>query len=183
MHIKSLSLEGLKLIEPRVFLDGRGFFLETYRFPRYYELGIECGFVQDNFSFSKKGTIRGMHFQTVPAQDKLVYVSCGKIFDVAVDLREASPTFAKYEAVVLDAKDLNQFFIPGGFAHGFCVLSDTACVHYKCSAIYDSETEKGFCWNDPDIGVKWPVSDPILSARDRNAPLFKELFQRRGKES
>jgi len=181
MHIKTLSLEGLKLIEPRVISDDRGFFLETYRQPRYRDFGIECGFVQDNFSYSKKGTIRGMHFQTVPGQDKLVYVSSGKIFDVAVDMRPESPSFGKYEAVILDAEKLQQFFIPKGFAHGFCILSNTACVHYKCSAIYNSETEKGFRWNDPEIGIEWPVSDPILSVRDQSAPFFRELFQQAGR--
>ena len=132
MQIKEFSIEGLKLITPKVFKDERGFFLETYRQPIYQELGLDVSFVQDNLSFSKKGTIRGMHFQATPGQDKMVYVSQGTIFDVAVDLRAKSPTFGQYESVILNAEKMEQFFIPKGFAHGFCILSESACVQYKC---------------------------------------------------
>jgi dTDP-4-dehydrorhamnose 3,5-epimerase len=177
MRIRDLSLKGLKLIEPDLFFDRRGVFFETYRISSYQDEGVECAFVQDNVSISKKNTVRGMHFQAHPGQDKLVTVLQGEIWDVAVDIRLNSETFGCYEAVVLDDKKMRQFFIPKGFAHGFCVLSEKACVLYKCSAVFSPETEKGFRWDDPDLGIPWPVPDPILSKRDLSAPFFKEAFQ------
>ena len=176
MKIIDLPLPGVKLIQPKAFYDERGFFLETYRQAFYRELGIDCEFVQDNHSCSKKGTIRGMHFQKSPGQAKLISVVVGEIFDVAVDIRPDSPNFLKWTGVVLRAEAHEQIFIPVGFAHGFCVLSETAHLCYKISSMYDPDEEKGFRYNDPDIGIEWPqVAPPLLSARDLNAPYFREL--------
>ena len=177
MEIIELSLPGLKLIRLQSFGDERGFFKEFYRKPRYIDNGIECEFVQDNLSFSKQGVIRGMHFQTAPGQAKLVSVLNGKIFDVAVDIRPDSPYFGKWEGVYLDADKHEQLFVPVGFAHGFCVVSNTgAHVHYKVSSIYDASTEKTFRFDDPSIAIEWPVKNPSLSLRDQNCPSFKEIF-------
>ena len=176
MEVVNLSLSGLKLVRPRMFADARGFFRETYRQPIYHTMGIDLPFVQDNHSFSKKGTVRGMHFQRYPGQAKLVSVISGTIFDVAVDIRPKSPTWGKWEGVFLDGIKGEQLFVPVGFAHGFCVMSDEAHVLYKVSSVYDSQEEKGFAFDDPDIGIEWPISDPIVSERDRTSPQFKELF-------
>lgn len=175
MHVQELSLSGLKLVTPRVFQDGRGFFLESYREGPYKEAGISDTFVQDNHSFSTKGCIRGMHFQSHPGQAKLVRVVVGEIFDVAVDIRPNSPTFMKWEAVILNEKNHAQIYIPVGFAHGFCVLSDVAHVLYKVSSPYHPDTEKGFKWNDPSIGIEWPIKDAGVSERDEKAPYFNDL--------
>lgn len=172
MQIKPLRLAGLKLIVPQVFSDERGYFFETYRMDRY--VGIES-FVQDNLSFSHQNTIRGLHFQSSPGQAKLISCLDGEIWDVAVDLRPESPTYMEWEAVVLNHKNCCQFYIPVGFAHGFCVLSKGALVHYKVSSPYDPKTEKTIRWNDPDLRVAWPVNEPILSSRDRVCPYFKEV--------
>lgn len=161
-----LRIPGLKLIRPRVFRDERGFFFEGYHEARYGEAGIDVRFVQDNVSSSKRGVVRGLHLQ--PGQAKLVSVSVGKIWDVAVDLREGSPTWGQWEAVELEGEA--QFFIPDGFAHGFCVLSEEARVHYKVSALYDPVRERSVRWNDPRLGVRWPVEAPVLSLRDAGAP-------------
>ncbi len=175
MEVIDLELKGLKLIKPKVFKDSRGFFFESYRKPLYLEKGINCDFVQDNCSFSQKNSLRGLHFQSDPGQDKLVWVSQGKIFDVAVDIRPNSSTFKKYIGIVLDDREQHQFFVPVGFAHGYLVLSDTAKVHYKVSSTYSSESEKGFRYDDPDININWQVQDPLLSQRDQTSPFFKEL--------
>lgn len=175
MQVENLRLKGLKLIKPKVFRDQRGFFLETFSQPAYEQIGISCGFVQDNHSFSSKGCVRGMHFQTTPGQAKLVRVASGRIFDVAVDIRKDSPTFGQWQGVILDDQEHEQFFVPVGFAHGFCVLSDYAHVMYKVSSVYQPATEKGFRWNDPDIDIQWPIKDPLVSDRDEKSPLFKEL--------
>ena len=172
MEARTLSLSGLTLITPTIHRDARGFFLETYSEGRYQEAGIHSKFVQDNHSKSAHGTLRGMHFQTSPGQAKLIRVLAGRIFDVAVDIRPDSPTFGKWEGVYLDAEMHQQLFVPIGFAHGFCVVSDTAEVAYKVSSVYDAATESGFLWNDPDVGIAWPVANPQLSARDlKAAPL------------
>lgn len=176
MEIKELTLVGLKLIKPKVYRDKRGFFKENYRKPVYEKAGIACDFVQDNHSFSTKGTLRGMHFQRNPGQAKLISVLHGKIFDVAVDLRKDSPTFGRWEGVFLDDEQHQQFFIPVGFAHGFCVMSETADVIYKVSSIYDPDQEKGFRFDDSEIGISWPIASPILSERDLKAPSFREAF-------
>lgn len=178
MKVTHLRLEGLTLIRPSIFQDERGFFKESYHASRYEKYGIVSPFVQDNHSFSKKNVIRGMHFQSAPGQDKLIWVTQGKIFDVAVDLRKNSPTFGQWEGVYLDDEAQEQLFIPAGFAHGFCVISDLgAHVNYKVSTPYESSTEKTFRYNDPKIQIKWPIKDPILSLRDREAPSFEEALK------
>jgi dTDP-4-dehydrorhamnose 3,5-epimerase len=168
-------LEGLKLIKPAVFSDARGFFLESFQKEKYEKIGIECPFMQDNHSFSRKGCIRGMHFQSFPGQTKLIRVAIGQIFDVAVDIRPHSPTFGHWEGFLLDDQKHHQLFIPVGFAHGFCVLSNEAHVMYKVSTPYIAQYEKGFRWDDPSININWPISSPIVSERDQQAPYFEEI--------
>ncbi len=173
MEVINLSLDGLKLVKPRVFKDQRGFFLETFQQSLCQKLGMNGSFLQDNHSFSRQGCIRGMHFQTHPGQAKLIRVAVGKIYDVAVDIRPESPTYGQWEAVILDDEYHHQIYIPVGFAHGFCVLSDQAHVLYKVSSLYEPEFEKGFRWNDPTVNIKWPVEHPLVSERDQQAPFFK----------
>jgi dTDP-4-dehydrorhamnose 3,5-epimerase len=175
MQSETLGLLGLRKITPTVHQDSRGFFMQSYHEPSYRAAGISCPFVQDNHSRSVKGTIRGMHYQQAPGQAKLVRVVHGRIFDVAVDIRPSSPTFGQWEGVWLDAQDHVQLFVPVGFAHGFCVVSDTAEVLYKTSSIYDGATESGFVYNDPDVGIKWPIAAPEVSERDRTAPKLSEI--------
>lgn len=175
------GLEGLIVVEPKVFRDDRGFFLEPYNAPRYKAAGIDVDFVQDNHSVSSYGVLRGLHFQTSPGQAKLLRCTHGRIWDVAVDIRPQSATFGKWWAVELNDELHNQLFIPVGFAHGFCVLSETAEVMYKCSNVYDPVTESGVAWNDPEIGVAWPVKDPIISNRDMGNQSFAEFKAKVGK--
>ncbi|MDN3509597.1 MAG: dTDP-4-dehydrorhamnose 3,5-epimerase [Candidatus Neptunochlamydia sp.] len=175
MKIKDLNLQGAKLISPQIFHDRRGFFLESHEVARYRESGIEVSFVQDNHSYSKQGVIRGMHFQSEPGQAKLVRVTSGKIYDVIVDIRPDSSTFGKWEGIYLDEEKHEQLFIPIGFAHGFCVVSPEAHVLYKTSAPYNNETEKGFRFDDPEIGIEWPTKGSIVSERDQTSPYFYEL--------
>ncbi|MFI5344143.1 MAG: dTDP-4-dehydrorhamnose 3,5-epimerase [Chlamydiales bacterium] len=170
-----LGLKGLKLIKPKVFRDERGFFLETFQQSEFEEMGLLDLFQQDNHSFSYQNCIRGMHFQSVPGQAKLIRTAVGRIYDVAVDIRKNSPTYGQWEGVILDDLDHCQLFIPVGFAHGFCVLSKEAHVLYKVTAPYDPKYERGFRWDDPDINVQWPVQNPILSDRDKQAPMLKEI--------
>jgi dTDP-4-dehydrorhamnose 3,5-epimerase len=170
-------LREAKLIRSEVFFDERGYFLETYQKPLYQSLGIDCDFVQDNHSFSKKGTLRGMHFQHFPGQAKLIRVLCGEIFDVIVDIRPHSPTFRRWAGVHLKDEAHEQLFIPVGFAHGFCVLSETAHVCYKVSSVYDPDQERGFRYDDPEIGIKWPSLKVFLSQRDVKAPYFHEVIK------
>jgi len=173
MNVQTTSLSGVLLLEPRVFPDARGFFLESYNRRAFAEAGITCEFVQDNHSKSARGTLRGLHFQRPPrAQDKLVRVVAGTVYDVVVDLRRGSPTFGRWEGFTLGADNFRMLFVPGGFAHGFCVLSDTAEMCYKCSDFYAPDLQGGIPWNDPDVGIAWPLADPILSERDRNHPPF-----------
>ena len=167
MEIVPLRLKGLFLIKPRVFKDERGFFFENYQRERYQKAGIDLEFIQDNAAFSKKNILRGLHYQEKPGQAKLVFAVTGSIWDVAVDIRPNSPTFGQWEALELTEENHWQFFIPVGFAHGYCVLSETAEVHYKVSAPYDFAEEKTIQWNDPSIAVAWPIQNPILSERDR----------------
>ncbi len=169
------GLEGLVLIEPQVFGDERGFFVETFSQEAWHELGVDVDFVQHNHSRSSLGTLRGLHFQTSPGQAKLLRCPRGKIFDVAVDLRKGSPTYGQWEGYVLDDEKHRQLFVPVGFAHGFCVLSEVADVTYLVSSYYDPETEAGIRWNDPEVGVEWPVSEPLLSQRDVEAPTLAEV--------
>jgi dTDP-4-dehydrorhamnose 3,5-epimerase len=169
------ELEGLVVIEPEVFGDERGFLVETFRDDLWRELGVDVEFVQHNHSRSMKGTLRGLHFQTEPGQAKLVRCSGGSVFDVAVDLRRDSPTFGRWEGHELDDRTHRQMLIPIGFGHGFCVLSETADVDYQLSSYYDPATEAGIAWDDPDVGVKWPVDQPLLSERDKSAPKLAEI--------
>ncbi|MBR4399305.1 MAG: dTDP-4-dehydrorhamnose 3,5-epimerase [Fibrobacter sp.] len=172
------SIEGVTIIEPTVFGDARGYFMETYSKRDFAEGGIDVDFVQDNESRSRKGVLRGLHFQKKNPQGKLVRVIEGEVFDVAVDLRKNSPTFGKWEGVVLSAENKKQFYIPEGFAHGFVVLSETAAFVYKCTRFYDPKDEGGLMWNDPAVGIKWPVGDgfePLLSEKDTKNPLLKDL--------
>ncbi len=166
MRVLPTELDGVLIIEPTVFGDQRGFFMESFQRQRYREAGIDAEFVQDNISFSVRHTLRGLHYQYPQAQAKLVQVLQGEIYDVAVDIRQGSPTFGRWAGVVLSGENKRQFFLPQGFAHGFCVLSATALFMYKCSAYYAPEDEGGICWNDPDLGIPWPVQTPILSERD-----------------
>lgn len=175
MEVIDLRLKGLKLIKPQIFKDHRGFFLESFNQASYEAAGINCLFTQDNHSFSSKNCIRGMHFQSFPGQAKLIRVISGEIFDVAVDIRPNSPTYLEWESVILNAESHQQLFIPVGFAHGFCVISDGADVLYKVSSPYHPDSEKGFRWNDPTIKIKWPIKDPIVSERDQQSPLFEEI--------
>jgi len=175
MKITTTAIPGVFIITPKVFGDSRGFFLETFQAARYAEAGISGHFVQDNHSRSAKGVLRGLHFQRQHPQGKLVYVTVGSVFDVAVDIRKDSPTFGKWVGVTLSANEHQQFYVPPGFAHGFCVLSDTADFHYKCTDYYHPEDEDSLRWDDPDIGIQWPISEPLLSAKDANAPQLKEL--------
>jgi dTDP-4-dehydrorhamnose 3,5-epimerase len=178
MKSRELKLPGLRLITPDVFGDARGFVLESYSEPRYLAAGVECRFVQDTHSRSLNGTLRGLHYQSTPGQAKLLRVGTGRIFDVAVDIRPDSPTFGQWEGVTLDAETHEQLFLPVGFAHGFCVLSETADVLYKVSTVYDPKTECTLRWDDPEIGVTWPLESPLLSARDRAGESFAEFKKR-----
>jgi dTDP-4-dehydrorhamnose 3,5-epimerase len=169
------ELAGLVLIEPEVHGDERGFFVETFRAGIWRELGVDAEFVQDSHSRSGGGTLRGLHFQTSPGQAKLVRCSRGRIFDAVVDLRLDSPTFGRWEGHELDDETHRQLYVPIGFAHGFCVLSELADVTYRLSGYYDPATEAEIAWDDPDIGIEWPLDDPILSERDRNAPRLAQI--------
>lgn len=169
-------LDGVVAIEPRVFGDERGFLLESYSAGAWRELGVDAEFVQENHSRStQRGTLRGLHFQTSPGQAKLVRCVRGAIFDVAVDLRRGSPTYGQWEGHVLDDVTHRQLWVPVGFGHGFQVLSDVADVAYKLTSLYDPATESGIAWDDPDVGVEWPLGDPLLSERDKEAPRLAEV--------
>ena len=166
------------LVEPTVHRDDRGFFLETYHQRKFSEGGITAAFVQDNHSYSVRGTLRGLHAQLKKPQGKLVRAVVGEIFDVAVDIRPDSPTFGKWVGEVLSGENLRQLWVPPGFAHGFCVVSETAHVLYKCTEIYDPQDEIVIAWNDPRIGIDWPVEKPLLSPRDLTAPKLTEIQDR-----
>lgn len=172
------SLDGLVLIEPEVHGDERGFLVETYRDGLWRELGVEMEAVQENHSRSGRNILRGLHFQTSPGQAKLVRCMRGRIWDVAVDLRRDSDTYGQWEGHELDDERHLQFLVPVGFAHGFCVLADVADVAYKLSSLYDPATEAGIAWDDPDVAVEWPVSEPMLSERDKTAPKLAEIADR-----
>lgn len=176
MKFIKLDIPGLVLIEPSVFSDERGFFMESYNRKVFAENGIDMEFVQDNHSRSSKGVLRGLHFQKPPfAQDKIIRVTKGEVYDVAVDIRPQSPTFGKWSGVVLSEENKKMFFIPAGFAHGFLVLSDVADFQYKCSNFYSKESEGGILWNDPDLNIDWPKLDNIiLSDKDKCWSLLKD---------
>ena len=174
-NILPTKLDGLILLEPEVHGDERGFLVETFSAQAWREAGVAVEFVQDNHSRSSRGILRGLHFQTAPGQAKLIRCARGRIWDVAVDLRRDSPAFGRWEGHELDDQRHRQLFIPAGFAHGFCVLSEVADVHYKLSSYYDPATEAGFAWDDPEVGIEWPIDDPVLSERDRAAPRLAEI--------
>lgn len=175
MMIYETPLRDLLRIEPRVFGDARGFFLETYQQSRFQTAGLPATFVQDNQSRSQRGTLRGLHFQSPQPQGKLIFVISGEIWDVAVDLRRSSPTFGQWYGVTLNETNHWQLYVPEGFAHGFCVLSETADVFYKCTSGYAPECEHTLLWNDPDLNIPWPVSEPLLSAKDQRGSKLKDL--------
>jgi dTDP-4-dehydrorhamnose 3,5-epimerase len=160
------AIPGVVILEPKVFGDARGYFMETFSESRYEQAGITGPFVQDNISVSQRGVLRGLHFQNPNGQGKLVQALQGEVFDVAVDIRKGSPTFGKWVGAMLSEKSHTQFFIPAGFAHGFCVLSRIAMFCYKCTDYYAPACEGGIIWNDPDIGIVWPIDNPQLSAKD-----------------
>ena len=175
MNVVKTKLPDCVIIEPYVFADERGFFLETFQVSRYSDLaGITLSFVQDNHSRSSLGVLRGLHYQKTKPQGKLVRVVSGKVFDVAVDLRRDSQTFGHWEGVILSEINKKQFWVPPNFAHGFVVLSETADFEYKCTDYYDPSDEGCILWSDPDININWPINDPILSEKDANAQFLKE---------
>jgi len=177
MRVLPTSLDGVLLLEPAVHGDDRGFFVETFRANVWGELGIDVEFVQDNHSRSRRGTLRGMHFQTDPGQAKLVRCARGQILDVVVDLRRDSDTFGRWDGHELDDANLRQLWVPVGFAHGFCVLSEEADVVYKCSSYYDPATEAGIAYDDPDVGITWPDLELLVSERDRSAPRLADVAE------
>jgi dTDP-4-dehydrorhamnose 3,5-epimerase len=175
MKVNPSKLAGVRVIDPDVFGDDRGFFLETWSEQRYRQSVDVEPFVQDNVSFSRRGILRGLHFQKPNTQGKLVMVLAGEVFDVALDLRRNSPTFGKWESHRLSSENKRQVFIPPGFAHGFQVISDTALLHYKCTAYYSASDEHTISWNDPALAIPWPVADPVLSSKDARGRRLSEL--------
>lgn len=175
MQVTETSIAGCKIIQPKVFGDARGFFLETFQVERYWDAGIDLPFVQDNHSRSGKGVLRGLHFQINRPQGKLVRVVRGEVFDVAVDLRPGSSTYGRWEGVILSEENKTQFWVPPGLAHGFVVLSESADFEYKCTDFYDPTDEGCLIWNDPTVAIDWPVSAPILSDKDKQGKLLAEL--------
>ena len=177
MKVEQTKLDGVLLVTPQVFGDDRGFFMETYNQAKGVELGLPAEFVQDNHSKSSKGVLRGLHYQNPQWQGKLVRVVQGEIFDVAVDIRHGSPTFGEWVGAYLNDENKQQLYVPEGFAHGFVVTSDTAEVIYKCTSLYAPDQEGSIQWNDPDIGIDWPLDSPLLSQKDSNAQRLKDIAQ------
>ncbi len=175
MRVLKTDIPGVLIVEPDLFFDERGFLFEVYHKNRYYSFGIDTDFVQDNYSFSSIGTLRGLHYQIKNSQAKLIQIIKGEIFDVAVDLRYGSQTFGKWIGTYLSEKNHRQLFIPEGFAHGFCVTSDSAMLVYKCSDHYNIEDEEGVIWSDPEINISWPTEEPILSEKDKTFSTLKEI--------
>lgn len=175
MEVVRAPLEGVLLIKPKIWGDARGFFVETWQQDRYAAAGIPAAFVQDNHSRSRKHILRGLHFQKKFPQGKLVSVSLGEVFDVVVDIRPDSPTRGQWYGATLTSENQHQLWIPPGMAHGFCVLSDVAHFHYKCTEFYHPEDEGSIRWNDPDIAVAWPITEPLVSEKDANAPFWRDI--------
>lgn len=175
MDIVNEPLPGLLIIQPKVFEDARGFFLETWQKETFQTLGVDDDFVQDNWSRSEKGVLRGLHYQVNHPQGKLISVRTGSVYDVAVDIRPGSPTFGKWHGEVLSEENKLQIYVPPGFAHGFCVLSETADFTYKCTDYYHPEDEAGIRWNDPELAIQWPISAPLVSGKDQKLPFFSEM--------
>jgi len=175
MNVILCEIPGLLIVEPKVFGDARGFFMETWNRQRYRDAGLAGDFVQDNVSLSRRGILRGLHFQNPGGQGKLVYALHGEVFDVAVDIRKSSPTFGRWHGLTLSAENKRQFYIPPGFAHGFAVLSDTALFAYKCTELYAPQNEVTLAWNDPDIAIKWPLESPQLSEKDARGLRLRDI--------
>lgn len=175
MKVIETRLPGAVVIEPRVFADARGFFYESYNQATYREAGITADFVQSNVSRSSRGVLRGLHYQWPNPQGKLISVLEGEVYDVVVDIRRGSPTFGQSVGVMLTAENKRHFWIPEGFAHGFCVVSEFATFSYQCTALYDARADAGIRWNDAELGIDWPVGEPLLSGKDAKAPLLKEV--------
>ena len=175
MKLVPTPLDGVLIVEPTVHRDERGFFLEVFHAGKFAALGLAVDFVQDNHSSSRRGALRGLHLQTVEPQGKLVRCIEGTIFDVAVDVRRGSPDFGRWHGVELDAESFRQIWIPPGFAHGFCVVSERAQVEYKCTTLYRPEADLSIRWNDPALGIEWPVAEPVLSPKDAGARRLAEL--------
>jgi dTDP-4-dehydrorhamnose 3,5-epimerase len=175
MNVLTCDLAGLLIIEPKVFGDARGFFLESWNRQRYAEAGLPMDFVQDNVSLSRRGTLRGLHFQKPNAQGKLLQVLLGEVFDVAVDLRRSSPSFGRWHGLNLSGENKRQFYIPPGFAHGFYVVSETALFQYKCTELYSPKDELTLKWDDPEIGIAWPGPQPLLSEKDKKGLPLRQL--------
>lgn len=179
MQVTATPLDGVLLIEPKVFGDARGFFIETWARDRYREAGVDGEFVQDNLSRSRKNALRGMHLQNPHGQGKLVQVLEGEVFDVAIDVRIGSPTFGRWVGYVLSAENHRQLWVPTGFAHGFCVTSEHALFAYKCTDVYHPAGEIGVLWSDPEVGIDWPVTEPVLSEKDARYPRLSEIPRER----
>ena len=175
MNIIKTKLSGVLILEPKVFPDDRGYFLETWNSKRYEQASISASFVQDNISFSKKGILRGLHFQHPQSQGKLIQVLFGEVVDVVVDIRIGSPTYGQWLVEVLSGSNHRQIYVPPGFAHGYCVTSKSALFSYKCTDFYNQAAEHGIIWNDPDIGIEWPIAQPVLSPKDAAYPRLKDL--------
>ena len=175
MKVTEAQIPGMLIFQPKLFSDERGFFLETWSQERYHQAGIQLSFVQDNISFSQKGTLRGLHYQHPQGQGKLVGVLSGEVMDVAVDIRVNSPTFGQSVSLILSESNHKQMYIPPGFAHGFCVISQTALFGYKCTDYYNPSAEGGINWNDPDLGIDWPIESPLVSAKDTEFPMLKDI--------
>ena len=178
MNIIPGKLEGTFILEPKVFGDARGFFMEIWNQERFAQQGLQFKFLQDNISRSAQGVLRGLHFQNPHAQGKLVTVLEGSVYDVAVDIRANSPTFGQWEAYELSGENRRQFYVPPGFAHGFVVTSESALFMYKCTEVYHPETEVSILWNDPQLGIPWPVENPSISGKDQNGILLKNIEPR-----
>lgn len=179
MDVIQTEIEGVLIFEPKVHGDQRGFFMETWSQDRYKDAGLDVTFVQDNVSSSSQGVVRGLHYQYPQSQGKLIQVLLGEVLDVAVDIRVGSPTFGKAVTTLLSEENHRQFYVPKGFAHGFCVLSETALFSYKCTDFYNANTEGGVLWNDPDLGIEWPVAEPVLSEKDTSLPRLKDIAKDR----
>jgi dTDP-4-dehydrorhamnose 3,5-epimerase len=175
MNIIKTKLPGVLILEPKVFHDDRGYFLETWNSKRYEQTGIPGPFVQDNISFSKKGILRGLHFQYPQSQGKLIQVLSGEVLDVVVDICVGSPTYGQWVGELLSDSNHRQIYVPAGFAHGYCATSEAAIFSYKCTDFYNPATEHGIIWNDPDIGIEWPITQPVLSPKDESYHRLKDL--------
>lgn len=179
MEVKETGIPGVLVIEPKVFGDARGFFMETFSTKRYQDAGIPETFVQDNISYSSRGVLRGLHFQNPNAQGKLVYVLEGEVFDVCVDIRLGSPTFGKSYSLLLSADNKRQLYVPPGLAHGFCVTSEKALFAYKCTNYYSPKDENSLLWNDPDLGIAWPLNEVTLAEKDKKGLRLKDISTER----